>query len=127
MSTNCETIQDFMGNRNFVQCNQAENRELCIRQANGPEKRRPEWDALLGYLAAAVVVTATAVPVAAVVAAAVAEQQDQDDDPPPAVVVAHTPVIVAAHNRYLQRLFERRTVHVPWYSAPGKMCGSGKM
>ena len=57
--------------------------------------------------AAAVVVTAAVVPVAAVaiaaaVAAAVAEQQDQDDDPPPAVVVAHTPVIVAAHNIYLQ-------------------------
>ena len=65
------------------------------------------------HLAAAIVVTAAVVPVAAVaaaavvpggaaVAAAVAEQQDQDDDPPPAVVVAHTPVIVAAHNIYLQ-------------------------
>ena len=58
--------------------------------------------------AAAVVVAAAAVPVAAVVAAAAAaEQQDQNDNPPP--VVTHT-IVVAAHNRYLQGLFERRAL-----------------
>ena len=77
--------------------------------------------------AAVVPVVAAAIAAAAVaaVAAAVAEQQDQDDDPPPAVV-AHTPVIVATHNRYLHELLEHRSAHVPWYSGSEKMCGSRK-
>ena len=73
---------------------------LCGRAKKAPLSGRPHRLAAAAAVAAAL----AAVPAAAPVAAAVAEDQQEDDDPPP-VVAAEAPadpVVVSAHNRYLQ-------------------------
>ena len=58
----------------------------------------------LSAAAAAVSVALAAVPGAAAVSAAIAEDQQEDNDPPPVVATEAPadPIVITAHNRYLQ-------------------------